>query len=94
LQCFLLQDRILLQQRVLPRRYSVSPFKFHYQLFSLRSSSSCWSIILHLLVSSIFSSIRCFSTQFPRKMWPIQLALRRLLVCRILFSSLILWNTP
>ena len=73
-----------------------SSFKWEYPLLSLRSSSS----FLHLprlLVTSlspfIFPSITCFRRQFLPKMWPIQLAFRFLISCRIFLCSLTLSNT-
>jgi hypothetical protein len=77
-----------------PRRFlhivrsRASSFKCEYPLLSLRSSSSFLRLLLpHLLVTSvspfIFPSITCFRRQFLRKMWPIQLAFRFLIECRI-----------
>ena len=70
-----------------------SSVNFRYLLLSLRSSSSCWSLLPCLLVCSIFSSITCFSKQFPRKMYPIQSALLRSNLSRIFLSCLPLCNT-
>jgi hypothetical protein len=55
-----------------------------YPLLSLRSSSSCLHLLPRLPVTSIipftFPSITCRRRQFLRKMWPIQLAFRLLIV--------------
>ena len=78
-------------------RSRASSFKWEYPLLSLRSSSSFLRLLPHLLVTSIFpfifSSITCFRRQFLRKMWPIQLAFRFLISCRIFLCSLTLSNT-
>ena len=50
--------------------------------------SSC-----HFLLSLILPSITCFRRQFLRKMWPIQLAFRFLISCRIFLCTLTLSNT-
>jgi len=74
-----------------------SSFKWEYPLLSLRSSSSYLSLLPRLLVTStspfIFPSITCFRRQLLRKMWPIQLASRFLISCRIFLCSLTLNNT-
>ena len=74
-----------------------SSFKWEYPLSSLRSSSSFVRLLPRLLVTSIspfiFPSITCFRRQFLHKMWPIQLAFRCLISCRIFLSSLTLSNT-
>ena len=74
-----------------------SSFKWEYPLLSLRSSSSFLRLLHGLIVTSIspfiFPSITCFRRQFLRKMWPIQLAFRFLISCRIFFCSLTLSNT-
>ena len=62
-------------------RYDSSSFKLPNILFSLTSFSSCLRLIPHLLLPSIFPSIPCFRRQFLRKMWPIQLAFLRFIVC-------------
>ena len=68
-------------------RSTASSFKWQYPLLSLRSSSSFLRLLPCLLVTSIspfiFPSITCFKRQFPRKMWPILLAFRFLIACRI-----------
>ena len=73
-------------------RSRASSFKWEYPLLSLRSSSSLLRFLPCLLVTSIspfiFPSIACFRRQFLRKMWPIQLAFRILIACRILLCSL------
>ena len=74
-------------------RCRTSSFKCEYPLLSLRSSSSFLRLLARLLVTSIspfiFPSITCFRRQFLRKMWPIQLAFRFLISCRIFLCSLI-----
>ena len=78
-------------------RSRASSFKWEYPLPSLRSSSSFLHLLPHLLVTSIspfiFPSITCFRRHFLRKMWPIQLAFRFLISCRIFLCSLTLSNT-
>ena len=68
-------------------RSRASSFNWQYPLLSLRSSSSFLRLLPRLLVTSIcpfiFPSITCYRRQFLRKMWPIQLALRLLISCRI-----------
>ena len=58
----------------------------------LRSSSSFLLLLPHLPVTSIppfiFPSIACCRRHFLRKMWPIQLAFRLLISCRIFLCSL------
>ena len=74
-------------------RSRASSFKWEHPLLSLRSSSSFFRLLPRLLVTSIspfiFPSITCFRKQFLRKMWPIQLAFRFLISCRIFLCSLI-----
>ena len=78
-------------------RTRASSFNWQYPLLSLRSSSSFLRLIPRLLVTSIcpfiFPSITCCRRQFLRKMWPIQLAFRFLISCRIFFCSLTLSYT-
>ena len=73
-------------------RSRASSFKWEYPLLSWRSSSSFLRLLPRLLVTSIspfiFPSITCFRRQFLRKMWPIQLAFRFLISCRISLCSL------
>ena len=57
-----------------------------YPLLSLRSSSSFLRLLPCLLVTSVSPFI--FRRQFLRKMWPIQLAFRFLIACRIFLCSL------
>jgi len=68
-------------------RSRASSFKSEYPLLALRSSSSFLGLLPRLLATSIspfiFPSISCFRRQFLRKMWPIQLAFRFLISCRI-----------
>ena len=78
-------------------RSRASSFKWEYPLYSLRSSSSFLRLLPRLPLTSvppfIFPSlIRC-RRQFLRKMWPIQLAFRLLISCRIFLCSLTLSNT-
>ena len=87
----------------LPKRFlhivrsRASSFNWQYPLLSVRSSSSFIRILPRLLVTSIcpfiFPSITCCRRQFLRKMWPIQLAFRFLISCRIFLCLLILSNT-
>jgi len=74
-----------------------SSFKWQYPLLSLRSSNSFPRLLPRLPVTSIppftFTSITCCRRQFLRKMWPIQLAFRLLISCRIFLCSLTLSNT-
>jgi hypothetical protein len=87
-----------LQKRAFHRvRSSASFFRCEYPLLSLRSSSSFLRLLPRLPVTSIFPfiflSITCRRRQFLRKMWPIQLAFRLLISCRIFLCSLTLSNT-
>ena len=87
----------------LPKRFlhivrsRASSFNWQYPLLSLRSSSSFLRLLPRLRVTSIcpfiFPSIICCRRQFLRKMWPIQLAFRFLISCRIFLWSLTLSNT-
>ena len=74
-----------------------SSFKWQYPLLSLRSSNSFLRLLPHLPVTSIppfiFPSITRCRGQFLRKMWPIQLAFRLGISCRIFLCSLTLNNT-
>jgi hypothetical protein len=69
-----------------------SSFRWEYPLLSLKSSSSFPRLISPLPVSSIFPfifpSITCCRRQFLRRMWPIHLAFRLLISCRIFLYSL------
>jgi hypothetical protein len=69
-------------------------FRCEYSLLSLRPSNSFLNLIPGLPLTSIphfaFPSITCRRRQFLRKMWPIQLAFRLLISCRILLCSLTL----
>jgi len=75
-------------------RSRASSFNWQYPLLSLSSSSSFLRLLSLLLVSSIcsfiFPPISCCRMQFLRKMWPIQLAFRFLISCRIFLCSLTL----
>ena len=87
----------------LPKRFlhiarpRASSFNWQYPLLYLRSSSSFLRLLPRLLVTSIctfmFPSITCCRRQFLRKMWPMQLAFRFLISCRIFLCSLTLSNT-
>ena len=78
-------------------RSRASSFKWEYPLLSLRSSSSFLRLLPRPPVTSIppfiFPSITRCRRQFLRKMWPIQLAFRLLISCRIFLYSLTLSNT-
>ena len=73
-------------------RSRASSFKWEYPLLSLKSSSSFLRLLHRFPFTSfspfIFPSITCFRRQFLRKMWPIQLAFRFLISCRIFLCSL------
>ena len=83
-------DRSKASSKTIPHivRSTASSFNWQYPLLSLRSSSSFLRLLPRLLVTSIcpsiFPSITCCRRQFLRKMWPIQLAFRFLISCRIL----------
>ena len=88
----------LLQKRALHIvRSRASSFKWEYPLLYLRSSSSFLRLLPRLPVTSIppfiFPSTTRCRWQFLRKMWPIQLAFRSLISCRIFLCSLTLSNT-
>ena len=74
-------------------RSRASSFKWAYPLLSLRSSSSFLRLLATSISPFIFRLITCFRRQFLRKMWPIQLAFRFLISCRIFLCSLTLSNT-
>ena len=78
-------------------RSRASSFKWEYPLLSLRTSSSFLRLLPRLLATSIFPfifpSITCFRRQFLLKMWPIQLAFRFHISCRIFLCWLTLSNT-
>ena len=78
-------------------RSRASSFKWEYHLLFLRSSPSFSRLLPRLLFTSIspfiFPSITCFRSQFLRKIWPIYLAFRFLISCRIFLCSLTLSNT-
>ena len=73
-------------------RSRASSFKWEYPLLSLRSSSSFLCLLPRLLATSIspfiFPSTTRFRRQFLHKIWPIQLAFRFLISCRIFLCSL------
>jgi hypothetical protein len=78
-------------------RSGASSFKWEDPLLSLRLSSSFLRLLPRLSVTSIppciFPSITRCRRQFLCKMWPIQLAFRLLILCRIFLCSLTLSNT-
>ena len=78
-------------------RSRASSFEWEYHLLSLTSSSSFLRLLPRLLVTSIsrfiFPSITCFRRQFLRKIWPIQLAFRFVISCKIFLCSLTLSKT-
>ena len=78
-------------------RSIASSFNWQYPLLSLRSSSSSLRLLSRLLVTSvcpfIFPSITYCRRQFLLKVWPIQLAFRFLISCRMFLCSLALSNT-
>ena len=75
-------------------RSRASSFKWEYPLLSLRSSNSFLRLLHRLHVTSIppfiFPSISCCRRLFLRKMWPIQLAFRLLISCRVFLCSVTL----
>ena len=78
-------------------RSTASSFKWEYPFFSLRSSSSSLHLLPRLPVTYIlpfiFPSITRCRRQFLRRMWPIQLAFRLLISCRMFLCSLTVSNT-
>jgi hypothetical protein len=78
-------------------RSTASTFKREYPLLSLRLYSSFLRLLPHLYFTFIppffFSPITCCRKQFPCKTWPIQLAFRLRISCRIFLCSLALSNT-
>ena len=78
-------------------RSRASSFKWEHPLLSLGSSSSFLRLLPRLPVTSflpfIFPSITRCRQQFLRKMWPIPLAFRFRISCRIFLCSLTLSNT-
>jgi hypothetical protein len=77
-------------------RSRASSFSWEYPLLSLRLSSSFLHLLPHLPFTSvppfIFPSKTCCRRQFLHKIWPIQLAFRLLISCRIFLCSLTLSN--
>ena len=83
-----------LPKRLFQRVRSSAPsFNFQCSFLLLKSSSSCFRLLTRLFVPYIFHSIACFRRHFLRKMWPIQLAFFRCILCKMFLSSLILCNT-
>jgi hypothetical protein len=78
-------------------RSRASSFGCEYPLPSLRLSSSFLRLLPRIPVTYfppfIFHSITCRRWQFLCNIWPIQLAFRLLISCRIFLCSLILSNT-
>jgi hypothetical protein len=78
-------------------RSKASSFICEYPLLSLKSSSSYLRLLPRLPVTSIppfiLPLITCCRRQFLCKMWPIQLAFRLLISCRIFLCSLTLSST-
>ena len=62
-------------------RFSASLSKVQYVLFPLESSSIYLCLLPRLLVPFIFPSTTCFRRQFISKMWPVQLAFLRFILC-------------
>ena len=79
-------------------RSRASSFKWEYPLLSLRSSSSFLRLLPRLLATSIspfiFRSITCFRRQFLRKMCPIQLAFRFLILILIMHINFMSYGIP
>jgi hypothetical protein len=77
-------------------RSSASAFKFKFNfnfLVFLAWSGSPLRLLPRLPVPYVFPLIMCFRRQFVRKMWPIQFAFLRCIVCSMFLSSLTLRNT-
>ena len=95
--CLTTGSKSLPKQSLHILRSRASSSKWEHPFLSLRSSSSFLRLLPCLLVTSIspfiFPSITCFRRQFLRKMWPIQLAFRFLIACRIFLCSLTWSNT-
>jgi hypothetical protein len=74
-----------------------SSFKWEYPLLSLRSSSSFLRLLPRLHITSIppfiFPSVTRCRRHFLHIIWPIQLAFRLLISCRIFLCSLTVSNT-
>jgi hypothetical protein len=72
-------------------------FNFQYPLFSFRFSSNYLHLLHRIPVTSILPlitpSITCFIRQFPREMWPIQLAFLLFILCKIFLLSMTLCST-
>ena len=92
-------DRLKASSKTIPPHIAIQSFLLQMRVssLSLRSSSSFLRLLPCLLVTSIspfiFPSITCFRRQFLRKMWPIQLAFRFLIACRVFLCSLTWSNT-
>ena len=78
-------------------RSRASSFKWEYPLFSLRSSNSFLRLLPCLPITSIppciFPSVTRCRRQFLRRIWPIQVAFRLRISCRIFLYSLTLSST-
>jgi len=92
LQAFMRQVHALLQSAFSLVRPCASSSILQY-LISAVSPSSCLRPFLHLLVPSIFPSIKCVRSQFVRKMWPTKLSVLRSIICRMFSSFLIFPHT-
>jgi len=75
-------------------RFSVSFRNLHYLSVALRSSRSCLGVLPRHPSPLIFLYITCLRRQILRKMSLVQSALLSYIVCRMVLSSLILFNTP
>jgi hypothetical protein len=78
-------------------RSRASSFRCEYPLLSFWSSSSFLRLLPRLPVTYIppfiFPSVTCCRRMYVRKMWPIQLAFRLLISCRIFLCPWLLSNT-
>ena len=87
-------DRSKASSKTIPPHSAIYSFLLQLTVSSpvLRSSSSILRLLPRLLFTSIcpfiFPSISCCRRQFQRKMWPIQLAFRFLISCRILRDNI------
>jgi hypothetical protein len=94
--CLTTGPKPLSQRALYIVRSRASSFRCEYPHPSLRSFSSFLRLFPRLPVTSvpsfIFPSITCRRRQFLRNMWPIQLAFRLLISCRIFLCSLTLSN--
>jgi hypothetical protein len=93
--CLMAGPKPLLKRSLHILQSRASSIKCEHPVLSLRSSSSFQRLLPRLSVTSIppfiFPSITCSRRQFLRRMWPIQLAFRFHISCRIFTRNL--WNT-